>query len=58
MKWVCRMWTETIKNGWISDFETFPSEEEANEMGRIHLSMLNKYELSREYEVYMKEEEK
>lgn len=58
MNWVCRMWTETTENGWVSDFETFPSEAEAKEMGRIHLSLLGMDELSREYEVYMKEEEK
>ena len=51
-KWVCRMWTETPEGEWLSEFETFATKEEAEEMGKMHCALKRKTDWSREYEVY------
>ena len=51
MSWICREWTKT-EEGWTSDFETFDSQHEANECGKIHISLKKYDEIERDYEVY------
>lgn len=46
------MWTKTAINGWVSDFESFNTRDEAVRMGEIHNSLLKRDELERDYEVY------
>lgn len=50
--WICRTWTETSLDGWMSGFHRFETEEDANEFGQVHLDNIHAGELSREYEVY------
>ena len=52
-KWICRMWTKTAINGWVSDFESFNTRDEAVKMGEMHNSLLKRDELERDYEVYL-----
>ena len=52
--WICRMWTDD-GYGWTSDFESFDNEQEAKEMGEMHLRLSDYFEDSRDYEVYRKE---
>lgn len=50
--WICREWTRTALNGWTSEFGTWETKEEAEEMGRIHVSLLRMDEEERDFEVY------
>ena len=50
--YVCRQWTETSLDGWLSDKDWFATEEEAQEHGRIFVENIRRDELSREYEVF------
>lgn len=49
--WVCRTWIETYA-GWVSEFATFDTENEAIEHGRSHNNNICMGELSRDYEIY------
>lgn len=50
--WICRTWTNTVENGWTSEFDRFDTEQEAEEYGRIHNKLIKRDELAREYEIY------
>ena len=55
MGWVCRCWIETSSLGWRSETsEPFETEQEAIDYGIHFTSMLGRYELTREFEVYKK----
>ena len=56
--WICRTWTETSLNGWVSEFDRFDTEDEANKHGQAMMRLPFKDgELSREFEVYKDFEE-
>lgn len=49
--WTCRTWVE--ENGeWTSEFDTFRTQEEAEEYGRVFLTLIRHDETAREYEIY------
>lgn len=50
--WMCRTWIETTMNGWVSEFDRFETEEEAEKHGEIHMSLIKHDEKARDYEVY------
>lgn len=49
--WVCRTWIKSKKNGWVSSFERFSTEEEAMEYGWEHVDGLRKSEEKRDFEI-------
>ena len=51
--WICRVWTETVEEGFISDIVKFNTEQEADQYGRSAMRQpLGKDEVYREFEVY------
>lgn len=52
-KWICRKWSENKEKGWLSTFELFDTEEQAEEHGIEYVDRdPDEYEFSRHYEVY------
>lgn len=49
--WICRTWIETY-SGWLSEFERFDTEEEANDFGISHNRNIRCGELARDFEIY------
>lgn len=50
-KWVCRAWTHTAIDGWLSVFASFDTEEEAIEYGEAHKKQKRRDEIERDYEI-------
>lgn len=49
--WICRAWTKE-PDGWVSEFDSFETEEEANEHGEIFMRVMKDDGLEHDYEVY------
>ena len=51
--WICRIWMETVEDGFISEIVKFNTEQEADQYGRLAMRQpFGKDEVYREFEVY------
>lgn len=49
--WICRTWTQR-PDGFTSEFDRFETKEQAEEHGKIFVSLKLHHEISRDFEVY------